>query len=120
VAVKKVSEAQTLANFINFPMMFLDGEFVPLDSMPVWLRILACLFPLANSVESLRSATAEGTWATTAPCLGALAAFNIVLFLHAVRTPAKRNEWKLQHEAQSPVPVHRQLLPLSDGGGHRK
>ena len=34
VAVKEVFEAQTLANFIRFPMMFLGGVFVPVDSLP--------------------------------------------------------------------------------------
>ena len=31
VSVKEVFEAQTLANFIRFPMMFLGGVFVPLE-----------------------------------------------------------------------------------------
>ena len=30
VAVREVFEAQTLANFVRFPMMFLGGVFVPL------------------------------------------------------------------------------------------
>jgi ABC-2 type transport system permease protein len=92
VAVKEVFEAQTLANFIRFPMMFLGGVFVPLASMPGWLQIFARLFPLTYSVEALRAALSGGSWATAALDLGALTAFSAVLFLLAVHTLARRVE----------------------------
>ena len=92
VAVKEIFEAQTLANFIRFPMMFLGGVFVPLASMPVWLQVLARLFPLTYSVEALRAALSGGTWSTAALDLGALTAFSIILFLLAVRTLGRRIE----------------------------
>jgi len=92
VAVKEVFEAQTLANFIRFPMMFLGGVFVPLASMPGWLQILARLFPLTYSVEALRAALSGGTWTTAALDLGALAGFSVVLFVLAVRTLGRRIE----------------------------
>lgn len=92
VAVKEVFEAQTLANFFRFPMMFLGGVFVPLTSMPVWLQCIARLFPLTYSVEALRNALFGGTRATAALDLGALTVFTIVLFLLAVRTMARRND----------------------------
>ncbi|MEK6575645.1 MAG: ABC transporter permease, partial [Chloroflexota bacterium] len=41
VAVKEVFEAQTLANFIRFPMMFLGGVFVPVASLPSGLQVVA-------------------------------------------------------------------------------
>jgi ABC-2 type transport system permease protein len=90
VAVKEVFEAQTLANFFRFPMMFLGGVFVPLASMPAWLQGIARLFPLTYSVEALQTALSGGTWATAALDLGALMAFSAVLFLLAVRTLARR------------------------------
>jgi ABC-2 type transport system permease protein len=92
VAVREVFEAQTLANFVRFPMMFLGGVFVPLTSMPVWLQVLARLFPLTYSVEALRAALSGGTWAAAALDLGALAAFSLVLFLLAVYTLARHIE----------------------------
>jgi ABC-2 type transport system permease protein len=92
VVVKEVFEAQTLANFIRFPMMFLGGVFVPLTSMPVWLQVLARLFPLTYSVEALRAALSGGTWATAALDLGALAVFSVILFLLAVHTLGRRIE----------------------------
>ena len=92
VAVKEIFEAQTLANFIRFPMMFLGGVFVPLDSMPDWLQAFARLFPLTYSVEALRAALFGGSWATAALDLGALAVFSLVLFALAVYTLARRIE----------------------------
>jgi ABC-2 type transport system permease protein len=92
VAVKEVFEAQTLANSIRFPMMFLGGVFVPLASMPGWLQILARLFPLTYSVEALRAALSGGSWATAALDLGALVVFSLVLFALAVYSLARRIE----------------------------
>ncbi len=89
---KEIFEAQTLANFIRFPMMFLGGVFVPLDSMPAWLQVVARFLPLTYSVEALRMALSGGSWATAALDLGALAAFSAGLFLLAVYTLARRIE----------------------------
>jgi ABC-2 type transport system permease protein len=90
VAVREVFEAQTLANFIRFPMMFLGGVFVPLASMPSWLQVVARLLPLTYSVEALRAALQGGTWGDTLLDLAALAGFTIVLFALAVRVLARR------------------------------
>jgi ABC-2 type transport system permease protein len=90
VAVKEVFEAQTLANFIRFPMMFLGGVFVPLDAMPGWLQVVARLLPLTYSVEALRVALSGGAWSTAWLDLGALASFSGSLFWLAVRTLARR------------------------------
>jgi len=90
VAVREVFEAQTLANFVRFPMMFLGGVFIPLASMPTWLRILARLLPLTYSVEVLRTALLGGSWAMAALDLGVLAAFSIGLFILAVFTLKRR------------------------------
>jgi len=92
VAVKEVFEAQTLANFFRFPMMFLGGIFVPVESLPPMLQILARLLPLTYSVEAFRVALSGGSWSTAALDLGVLAAFSVVLFMLAVRTMARRIE----------------------------
>jgi ABC-2 type transport system permease protein len=92
VAVREVFEAQTLANFIRFPMMFLGGVFVPLALMPTWLQIIARLLPLTYSVEALRAALSGGSWATAAIDLGTLAAFSLIFFSLAVITLKRRIE----------------------------
>lgn len=89
VAVKEVFEAQTLANFIRFPMMFLGGVFVPVASMPLALQIVARALPLTYSVEALRAALMGSSLANGVLDLAALAAFAVVLFVLAVRVLAQ-------------------------------
>ena len=90
VAVKEVFEAQTLANFIRFPMMFLGGVFVPVDSLPTALQVIARALPLTYSVEALRAALMGGSLYIAALDLAALAAFAVVLFVLAVRILAQQ------------------------------
>jgi ABC-2 type transport system permease protein len=85
VAVTEVFEAQTLANFIRFPMMFLGGVFVPVDSMPLALQVIARALPLTYAVEALCTALLGGGVTDAALDLLALAGFAIVLFVLAVR-----------------------------------
>ena len=90
VAVKEVFEAQTLANFIRFPMIFLGGVFVPVASLPVELRFAARLLPLTYSVEALRAALSGGALWAAALDLLVLAVFAIIMFSLAVRALASR------------------------------
>jgi len=90
VAVREVFEAQTLANFVRFPMMFLGGIFVPLSSMPPALQVVARVLPLTYAVEALRAALIGQASVSAALDLGVLAAFTVVLFWLAVRTLARR------------------------------
>jgi len=91
VAVREVFEAQTLANFIRFPMMFLGGIFVPLSSMPPALQVVARVLPLTYAVEALRAALIGQASVSAALDLGVLATFTVVLFWLAVRTLARRS-----------------------------
>ncbi len=54
VAVREVFEAMTLSNFFRFPMIFLSGVFIPLESMPPYLKAVAYFLPLTYSVDSMR------------------------------------------------------------------
>ena len=92
VGVKEVFEAQTLANFIRFPMMFLGGVFVPVEELPRGLEVVARALPLTYAVEALRAALAGGPFGRAALDLAVLAAFAAVLFLLAVRIMAGRLE----------------------------
>jgi len=89
VAVKEVFEAQTLANFIRFPMMFLGGVFVPVESLSPVLQVIARTLPLTYAVEALRLALSGGSLAGAALDLLALASFTVVLFALAVRLLAR-------------------------------
>ena len=80
VAVQEVFEAQTLANLIRFPMIFLCGVFVPLDHLPAVLQVLARTLPMTYAVEALEAALlGTPTWATALD-LAALTGFTVLLF----------------------------------------
>jgi ABC-2 type transport system permease protein len=85
VAVREVFEAQTLANFFRFPMVFLCGVFVPLAAMPPALRLVARFLPLTYAVEALRGAIAGATFWTAGADLLALGGFAVALFALAAR-----------------------------------
>ncbi len=90
VAVKEVFEAQTLANFIRFPMMFLGGVFVPVASMPPALQIVARALPLTYTVEALQGAlNGTGGWLAWLDLL-ALAFFAVIFFVLATGILARR------------------------------
>jgi ABC-2 type transport system permease protein len=90
VAVKEVFEAQTLANFIRFPMMFLGGVFVPVNSLPFGLQVVARLLPLTYAVETLRAAMMGGPLLAVVLDLLVLTLFAAALFGLAAHTLARR------------------------------
>jgi ABC-2 type transport system permease protein len=57
VSVKEVFEAQTLSNYFRFPMIFLCGVFIPVETMPIPLQIIAHLLPLTYAVDALKATT---------------------------------------------------------------
>jgi ABC-2 type transport system permease protein len=50
-----VPDAQMYANFLRFPMAFLSGTFVMLETLPFQLQVIARFLPLTYSVEALRN-----------------------------------------------------------------
>jgi ABC-2 type transport system permease protein len=90
VSVQEVFEAQTLANAFRFPMMFLGGVFVPVASLPPWLRVVARVLPLTYAVEAMRAAVGGGEVSRALLDLVVLGAFALVFFALASRTLARR------------------------------
>jgi ABC-2 type transport system permease protein len=90
VAVREVFEAQTLANMVRFPMMFLGGVFVPVASLPFGLRVVARALPLTYAVEALGAAMTGGPWVTAIIDVGVLMAFTAAFFGLATWTLARR------------------------------
>ncbi|SHH47013.1 ABC-2 type transport system permease protein [Caloranaerobacter azorensis DSM 13643] len=60
VSVSEVFEAQTFSNFFRFPMIFLCGLFIPIQSLPVIVRPLSYILPLTYGTDILKS-TINGT-----------------------------------------------------------
>lgn len=90
VIVKEVFEAQTLANFIRFPMIFLGGVFVPVASLPPAFQVVARCLPLTYTVEGLRAALGQPIVIQPGFDLLALLGFTVGLFLATARILARR------------------------------
>jgi ABC-2 type transport system permease protein len=90
VAVSEVFEAQTFSNFFRFPMIFLCGLFVPVSSLPLFLRPLSYALPLTYGADLLHGSL-RGEYAL--PVLldfGLLGIFCTGLFLLSIHNIRKR------------------------------
>jgi len=90
VSVSEVFEAQTFSNFFRFPMIFLCGLFIPVASLPVYLRPISYLLPLTYGVDILQGAI-HGLNALAFPLsFGLILLFCIGLFLVSLRNVYRR------------------------------
>ena len=79
VFVRDEDTASNAANMMTFPIMFVSGSFMPVDSMPWFLQDLAALSPLTYLNNGLRSAMITGS-ADAIASLVIVGALGIVLF----------------------------------------
>lgn len=84
VSVSQVFEAQTFSNFFRFPMLFLCGLFIPLTSLPVFIRPLSYALPLTYGADLLKTAI-NGDGIVPVPLsFLALIGFSIFLFAYSI------------------------------------
>lgn len=57
---KDTESADTIANIVNMPMMFLSGIFFPVDSVPAWVKPVIRILPLKFLADALRDITVRG------------------------------------------------------------
>jgi ABC-2 type transport system permease protein len=81
VSVSEVFEAQTFFNFFRFPMIFLCGLFLPIMSLPVFIRPLSFVLPITYGVDILHGAVNGEHIMPFTLNFVILGAFCIVLFL---------------------------------------
>jgi len=80
VSAKEVFEAQTFSNFFRFPMLFLCGLFLPISSLPVFLRPLSYLLPLTYGTDLLSGSIIGVSVLPPVLCVSLLLVFAAVLF----------------------------------------
>jgi ABC-2 type transport system permease protein len=59
VSAKEVFEAQTFSNFFRFPMIFLCGLFIPIVSLPFYIRPISYILPITYGVDVLKYAISK-------------------------------------------------------------
>jgi len=91
VAVSEVFEAQTFSNFLRFPMIFLCGLFIPVSSLPVFLRPLSYTLPATWGADLLRRAVTGSGAFDALTALVILAAMSLLLYAFSLRNI--RRKW---------------------------
>lgn len=82
VSAKEVFEAQTFSNFFRFPMLFLCGLFLPVSSLPIFLRPLSYLLPLTYGTDMLNGSIIGTSTLSPALCVLIMLAFAVVFFIY--------------------------------------
>src|SRR5690554_1870738 len=80
VSAKEVFEAQTFSSFFRFPMLFLCGLFLPISSLPIFLRPISYLLPLTYGTDLLGEAILGTGTLPPVLCTIVLLVFATVLF----------------------------------------
>jgi ABC-2 type transport system permease protein len=90
VSVSQVFEAQTFSNFFRFPMIFLCGLFVPIMSLPVFIRPLSYALPVTYGVDILHGAVHGGNIMPFTMNFLILSAFCIGLFVFSLHNVKRK------------------------------
>jgi len=90
VSVAEVFEAQTFSNFFRFPMIFLCGLFIPILSLPVFVRPLSYILPITYGVDILQGAINGEHMLSLMGDFLIIAAFCVVLFWLSLRNIRRR------------------------------
>lgn len=85
VVIKDPESGAAISNVIGFPMMFLSGSFWPIDSMPMYMQVIARALPLTYFNEGLRDTMVYGNTGGSIMNLIVVIAIGLVLFVLASR-----------------------------------
>ncbi len=85
VSVSQAFEAQTFSNFFRFPMIFLCGLFIPIATLPVFIRPLSYVLPVTYGADILHGAVHGGNVMSFTLNFLILGAFCIGLFVLSLR-----------------------------------
>jgi ABC-2 type transport system permease protein len=84
VVARSASSVQGISFLILFPLTFLSNAFVPVDTLPSWLRAFTEINPVSHLISAVRSLTNDGAW--TSDILFALVGAAVVVAVFAPLT----------------------------------
>ena len=90
VSVKEIFEAQTFSNFFRFPMIFLCGLFIPLQTLPLFLRPLSYILPLTYGADILKSSINQNGQLGLLVNFTILLGFSVALFALSMRNVKRK------------------------------
>lgn len=82
VSAKEIFEVQTFSNFFRFPMLFLCGLFLPISSLPIFLRPLSYLLPLTYGTDMLSGSITGSNMLPPVVSVLVLLVFTVMLFIY--------------------------------------
>jgi ABC-2 type transport system permease protein len=84
VSAREVFEAQTFSNFFRFPMIFLCGLFIPIASLPVYIRPLSFILPITYGVDILKYSISNDNFISLPINIIVLIVFCVGLFYFSI------------------------------------
>lgn len=74
-----------LSSLLKFPLVFISGIFIPLESLPLWGVAVSLLSPLTYFTELARYCIAGSSYLSPLLCFAALTAFSALFFAIATK-----------------------------------
>jgi ABC-2 type transport system permease protein len=91
VYAKWIPEAQMYSNFLRFPMAFLAGAFIPVQTMPTFLQLVSRFLPLTYAIEAMKEGMANsGITTTYIVDMVVLAIFAVVIMVASTKLLERR------------------------------
>lgn len=76
---------QTAMQAILFPLLFLSNAFMPLESLPGWVQLVAAINPITYGIDAARAIMLHGwIWDVILPPVGVLVALDVVFGFGAI------------------------------------
>ncbi|MFQ6105649.1 MAG: ABC transporter permease [Candidatus Hydrothermarchaeaceae archaeon] len=80
--ITQLEQFMVVMQILIMPMWFLSGGLYPLESMPYWMKPLACINPLTYATDAMRSVMIRGIiWKTLALDISIILAFAVMMFV---------------------------------------
>ena len=81
IPAEVVHDAMAYTNILRFPMMFLCGLFIPLSTLPVFIRPLSYAMPLTYGTDMLNGAITGTNTMAPLLCVPIMLAFALLIFV---------------------------------------
>jgi ABC-2 type transport system permease protein len=83
------SNVMMISSLVKFPLVFISGIFIPLESMPFWGKAIASFSPLTYFTDLTRYSLGNGSYYSILIDFAAIVLFTIIFFVLAVKIHKK-------------------------------